>query len=47
MTLTYENLIQEEIKSRLNPDNVCYHSVLKILSKNLLSKNVNIRIQKL
>jgi hypothetical protein len=40
------NSIQEEIKSRLNSDNVCDHSVQNILSSRLLSKNVKIKIYK-
>jgi hypothetical protein len=44
--VTNQNLIQEEIKSRLNSDNACYHSVQKLLSSHLLSKNVHIRIYK-
>jgi hypothetical protein len=45
-TLTKENLIQEEIKRRLNTGNACYHSVQNLLSSRLLSKNVRIRIYK-
>jgi hypothetical protein len=45
-TVTNENLIQEEIKRRLNSGNACYHSVQNLLSSCLLSKNVNIRIFK-
>jgi hypothetical protein len=37
-----ENLIQEEIKRRLNPDNVCCHSVQNLPSYSLLYKNLNI-----
>jgi hypothetical protein len=36
------NLIQEEIKSTLNSDNACYHSVQNLLSSRLLSKNIKI-----
>jgi hypothetical protein len=43
-TKTNENLIEKEIKRRLNSDNVCYHSVQKLLSSRLLSKNIKIRI---
>ena len=43
-TLTNENSIQEEIKSRLKSGNACYHSVQKLLSSSLLSKNVKIKI---
>jgi sorting nexin-29 len=35
--LTDQNCIQEEIKSRLNSGNACYHSVQSILSSRLLS----------
>jgi hypothetical protein len=41
-TVTNQNLIQEEIKWRLN----CYHSVQNLLSTRLVSKNVKIRIYK-
>jgi hypothetical protein len=37
-TLTNQNLIQEEIKRRLNSGNACYHSFQKLLSSRLLSK---------
>jgi hypothetical protein len=43
-TVTNQNLIQEEIKKRLNSGNACYHSVQKLLSSRLLSKNVKIRL---
>jgi hypothetical protein len=46
MTATNQNLIQEEIKRRLNSGNACYHSVQNLLSFHLLSKNVKIRIYK-
>jgi hypothetical protein len=32
-TITNENMIQEEIKSRLNSGNACYHSVQNIKIK--------------
>ena len=38
-TLTNQNYIQEEIKSRLKSGNACYHSVQNFLSSRLLSKN--------
>jgi hypothetical protein len=44
MTVTNENLIQEEIQRRLNSGNVCYHSIQNPLASHLLSKNVKIRI---
>jgi hypothetical protein len=45
-TVTNQNLIQEEIKRRLNSGNACYHSVQNFLSSRLLSKNLKIRIYK-
>jgi hypothetical protein len=45
MTVTYHNFIHEEIKSRLNLGNACYHSVHNLLSS-LLSKTVKIKIYK-
>ena len=38
-TITDQNSIQEEIKSRLKLGNACYHSVHNLLSSRLLSKN--------
>jgi hypothetical protein len=46
MTITNQNLVQEEIKRRLNYGNACYHSVQNLLSSRLLSKNVKVRIYK-
>jgi hypothetical protein len=43
-TITSQNLIQEEIKRRLNCSNACYHSVHNLLSSCLLLKNVKVRI---
>src|SRR5215469_16357772 len=43
-TLTNQNSIQEEIKSRLKLGNACYYSVQNLLSSRLLSKNVKIKI---
>jgi hypothetical protein len=34
----------EEIKSRLKSGNACYHSVQNLLSSNLITKNVKIKI---
>jgi hypothetical protein len=45
-TLTNQNDIQDEIKSRLNSGNACYHSVQNPLSSRLISKNLNIKIYK-
>jgi len=41
-TLTNQNSIQEEIKSRLKSANACCHSVQYLLSYSLLSKNIKI-----
>jgi hypothetical protein len=46
MTVTNQNLIQEEIKRRLNSGNACYHLVQNLLSSRMLSKNVKVRIYK-
>jgi alpha-D-ribose 1-methylphosphonate 5-triphosphate synthase subunit PhnL len=35
-TVTSQNLIQEEIKRRMNSGNACYHSVQHLLSSHLL-----------
>jgi hypothetical protein len=43
-TATNRNLMQEEIKGRLNSGNACYHSVQNFLSSRLLSKNTEYRI---
>jgi hypothetical protein len=44
--VTNQNLIQEEIKRRLNCGNICYHSVQNLLSSRLLLKNVKLKIYK-
>jgi hypothetical protein len=44
--LTDQNYIHEEIKSRLNSGNACYHSVQSLLSSHLLSRNVKVKIHK-
>ena len=43
-TLTDQFFIQEEIKSRLNSGNACYHSVQILLSFSLLSNNIKRKI---
>ena len=43
-TLTNQNSVQEEIKSRLNLGDACYYSVQNLLSSRLLSKNLKIKI---
>src|SRR5215469_15410588 len=46
-TLTNQNSIQEEIKSRLKLGNACYYSVQNLLSSSLLSKNLKIKIYRI
>jgi hypothetical protein len=43
-TLTNQNSIQEDIKSRLKSGNACYHLVQNLLSSSLLYKNLKIMI---
>ena len=43
-TLTNQNSIPEEIKSRLRLGNACYHSVRSLLSSRLLYKNLKTKI---
>jgi hypothetical protein len=45
-TLTDQNCIREEIKSRLNLGNACYHSVHNLLSFRVLYRNVKVKIYK-
>jgi hypothetical protein len=45
-TLTDQNYMHEEIESRLNSGNACYHSVQNLLSSCLLSRNVKVKICK-
>jgi uncharacterized membrane protein YgaE (UPF0421/DUF939 family) len=45
-TLTNQNDIHDEINSKLNSGNPCYHSVQNILSSCLISKNLKIKIYK-
>jgi hypothetical protein len=42
-TLTDQNHTHEEIKSRLNSGNGCYHSVQSLLSSRLLSRKLKIK----
>jgi hypothetical protein len=46
-TITNQNLIQEEIKRRLNSGNACYHSVQNLSSARLLSKFENRLLRKI
>ena len=43
-TLTNQNSIQEEIKSRLKLGNACYYSVQNLLSSSFLSKRLKIKM---
>ena len=43
-TLTNQNSIQEEIKTRLKFGNACYYLVQNLLLSRLLSKNLKIKI---
>jgi len=43
-TLTNQNFIAEEIKSRLRSGGACCHSVQNLLPSRLLSKNLKIKI---
>jgi hypothetical protein len=43
-TLTHQNSIAKEIRSRLRTGNACYHSVQNFLSSRLLSKHLKIKI---
>ena len=45
-TLTDQNSVQEEIKSRLKSGNSCSHSVQNLLSSSFLSKNMKIKIHR-
>jgi hypothetical protein len=44
--LTNQNDIHDEIKSRLNSGNACYHSVQNLLYSRLISKNLKIKTYK-
>jgi hypothetical protein len=46
ITLTDQNCIHEEIKSRLNSGNACCHSVQSLLSSRLLSRNLKVKVYK-
>jgi hypothetical protein len=46
MTLRNQNDIRNEIKTTLNSENACYHSVQNILSSHLISKKLKVKIYK-
>jgi hypothetical protein len=41
-TLTFQNSVREEMKSRLKSGNACYRLLQNLLSSSLLSKNLNL-----
>ena len=45
-TLTNQNSVQEEIKSRSKSGNACYHSVQNFLSSSLLSEKLKIKMHR-
>jgi hypothetical protein len=45
-TLTDQNCIHEEIKSRLYSGNACYHSIQSLLSSRVLHRNLKVKIYK-
>jgi hypothetical protein len=45
-TVINQNYIHEEIKSRLNLGNACYHSAQSLLSSHLLFKILKIKVYK-
>jgi len=47
ITLTNQNSIAEEIKSRLRSGGACCHSIQNRLSSSLLSKNLKIKIYRI
>jgi hypothetical protein len=46
-TLTNQNSIQEEVKSRLKSGNACYYPEQNLLSSRLLSEKLKIRIYRI
>jgi hypothetical protein len=46
VALKDQNCVHEEIRSRLNSENACYHAVQNLLSSRLLYRNVKIKIYK-
>jgi hypothetical protein len=45
-TITDQNCMHEGVKSRVNSGNACYHSVQRLLSSRLLSRNLKDKIYK-
>jgi len=46
-TVTNQNSIQKEIKSRLKSGNACYHSAQNLLPSSLLSKSIKSKIYRI
>jgi hypothetical protein len=46
-TLTNQNDIHDEVKSRLNSGNACYYSVQNLFSSSLISKKLKIKVYKI
>jgi hypothetical protein len=46
-TLTDQNHMHEEVNSRLNSGNACYHSIQRPVSSRLLSGNVKVKVCKI
>jgi sorting nexin-29 len=46
LTVTNQNDVHDEMKSRLNSGNACYYSVQNLLSSWLISKNLKIKMYK-
>jgi hypothetical protein len=42
--ITYQNWIREEIKTKINSGNACYHEVQIFLYSRLLAENVKFKI---
>jgi hypothetical protein len=45
--LANQNDIHDEIKSRINSGNACYHTLQNLLSSCIISKNLKIKIYKI
>ena len=45
-TLTNQNSIEKETKSRLKSGNACYHSAQNLLSSNFLPQNIQVKIHR-
>jgi len=43
-SLTNQNSVHEDIKSRVKSGNACYHTAQNLLSSSLISKNIRVKI---